>query len=125
MPSRQRIRACSLQWPRRRAIPIAVAFVCICLLSVRSDALAAEKPTIHQVIIEGTAYQPAALTVKRGDIVEWINNDPFPHTVTAATAFDSGNIAAGKSWRYRARTVGKYSYVCSLHPNMKGVLEVR
>ena len=120
-----RLRACLPGPVGEHSIRLAVALACAGLLSLCGDALGAERPAIHRVIIEGTAYQPAALTIKRGDTVEWINKDPFPHTVTAASVFDSGNIAAGQSWRYTAKTVGEYSYVCLLHPNMKGVLEVR
>ena len=50
----------------------------------------------------------------------WINKDPFPHTVTAAGAFDSHPIAAGRSWKYKARRAGEFSYICTLHPTMKG-----
>lgn len=48
-------------------------------------------------------YEPEALTVNRGDTVVWgANKDPFPDTVTAKGAFDSHDIAAGKSWKYIA-----------------------
>jgi plastocyanin len=74
---------------------------------------------------EGVAYQPAAILVKRGDTVVWVNKDPFPHTVTAAGVFDSDDIAAGASWSYVASKTGTYSYLCSLHPTMKATLTVQ
>jgi plastocyanin len=77
------------------------------------------------VAIDGTAYVPAALTVPRGTVVTFENRDPFPHTVTAKGAFDSGNIAAGARWRYVATRSGTYEYICALHPNMKGTLVVQ
>ena len=76
------------------------------------------------VAIDGTAYAPPTVTVKRGTRVTWVNQDPFPHTVTAPGRFDSGSIAAGASWSYVARTPGQYDYICTLHPNMKGQLVV-
>ena len=82
------------------------------------------KPVVHTVAIDGVRFEPEALTVKRGDTVVWVNKDPFPHTVTAAGAFDSHSIAAGASWRYVARKAGEYAYTCTLHPNMKGTLKV-
>ncbi len=52
--------------------------------------------TTHTVIIEGMQFSPAALVVKAGDKVTWINRDPFPHTVTAeGSRFDSHAIEAG------------------------------
>jgi plastocyanin len=76
------------------------------------------------VSIDGTSYLPPVLTVKRGERVTWINKDPFPHTVTAPKAFDSGNIDANRSWQFVAAKAGRYDYICTLHPNMKGVLIV-
>jgi plastocyanin len=88
------------------------------------NALAAEAPRTHQVVIQGLQYLPQSLAVRRGDSVVWTNKDPFPHTVTAAGAFDSRSIEAGKSWRFVARAAGTYPYVCTLHSNMKGQLQV-
>ncbi len=84
----------------------------------------AGKPATHSVVIDGLKYDPETLTVKRGETVIWTNKDPFPHTVTAQGKFDSHDIAAGGSWKYVARTAGEYSYICTLHPNMKGMLRV-
>ena len=89
-----------------------------------SGVSAAAQPAAHTVIIDALNYAPATMTVKRGDTVVWINKDPFPHTVTAKGAFDSHDIAAGHSWRYTARKAGDFSYVCTLHPTMKGTLKV-
>ena len=62
--------------------------------------------------------------MKRGEAVTWVNKDPFPHTVTAAGRFDSQSIAAEGRWTYVARDPGEFAYLCTLHPNMKGVLKV-
>jgi plastocyanin len=88
------------------------------------DAAAADKAQTHTVVIDATAYAPATLTVKRGDTVTWVNKDPFPHTVTAAGKFDSKDIGAGKSWKYVARSAGRFDYICIYHPTMKGTLVV-
>lgn len=97
---------------------------CVATLAVSPEALAADRPRTHEVVIQGLQNVPETVTVKRGDIVLWINKDPFPHTVTSAGAFDSGPITAGKSWRFTARRTGTYPYVCTLHSNMKGTLRV-
>jgi plastocyanin len=93
------------------------------LLAAGTGPAAAAQPA-HTVVIDGVKYEPESITVKRGATVVWINKDPFPHTVTAKGAFDSHEIAAGKSWRFTPRKAGEYRYVCTLHPNMKGVLKV-
>jgi plastocyanin len=76
------------------------------------------------VVMDGVAYQPATITVKRGATVSFVNKDPFPHTVTSAGSFDSKDIAAGKTWKYTAKKAGRFDYICTLHPNMKGTLVV-
>jgi plastocyanin len=81
-------------------------------------------PSKQAVTVEAVAFQPADLTVNVGDTVVWTNKDPFPHTATAAGAFDSKSIAAGGSWRFTARRAGTFPYVCTLHSNMKGTLQV-
>jgi plastocyanin len=107
------------------AYRVAVALVCAGgLLHAGAGAIAAGKPATHTVVIDGTNYAPATLTVKRGDTVVWINKDPFPHTVTAKGVFDSHDIAASRSWKYTARKAGEFAYICTLHPTMKATLKV-
>ena len=92
--------------------------------AVSLSAWADATPVTHTVVIRATAYLPLALTVKRGDTVVWVNQDPFPHTATAKGTFDSKSIAAGASWKYTARKAGYYTYICTFHPNMVGTLRV-
>ncbi len=108
---------------RRRTT--ALALLCAAALAASGKlASAAEKSAPHKVIMKATSYTPMALTVRRGDTVVWVNEDPFPHTVTSAGAFDSKSIAAGASWKYKANKAGVYAYTCTFHPNMKGTLTV-
>ena len=103
-----------------------VALACaVGLLCVDSSVIAAGKPVTHTVVIEAMKYVPDTLTVKRGDIVVWINKDPFPHTITANGVFDSRDIAASRSWKYTARIPGEFAYICKLHSTMKGALTVK
>ena len=79
----------------------------------------------HTVVIDGTAFAPARVTMQRGDRITWVNKDPFPHTATAKKTFDSGSIAAGASWTWVADKRGTFDYVCTLHPTMKAQLVVQ
>ena len=99
----------------------------LCGLALRAapaGAAATDRAQTHEVVIQGLLYVPETLTVRPGDVVVWINKDPFPHTVTAAGVFDSGSIAAGKSWRFTARKPGMHPYLCTLHATMKGSLRI-
>jgi plastocyanin len=92
---------------------------------VAAVAAGAAHAAERTVTIDALRYEPAAVTVARGETVVWVNKDPFPHTVTARGAFDSHEIAAGKSWKYTPRKTGTFDYICTLHPNMKGTLSVK
>ena len=80
----------------------------------------------HTVTIEGTAFNPADLTVSAGDTVIWVNKDFYPHTATSKKGgFDSDDIAPEKSWKYVAKKKGDFPYNCSIHPSMKATLHVQ
>lgn len=104
-------------------VPLRIAAALAGALAL-AGAVAADAPARASIIIDGTRYDPATLTVKRGARVAFVNKDPFPHTVTAPGKFDSKEIGAGKTWTYTAAKAGRFDYICTLHPNMKGTLIV-
>lgn len=80
----------------------------------------------YMVSMVSMTFQPADLTVDRGDTIVWKNDDFLPHTATARdSSWDSKSVDAGASWRYVADKSGRYSYYCMFHPNMQGTIEVR
>jgi plastocyanin len=101
------------------------ALIAICLaVFPAASSLAAGKT--HQVRIEGMRFVPDRLEVAAGDTVVWTNKDFLPHSVTAGGArVESGDLAPGKTFRFVARTKGEMSYICRLHPVMKGALVVK
>ena len=71
-------------------------------------------------------FTPARIEIQAGGTVEWTNNDPLAHTVTAADgSFDSGLIQPGGKWSRTFTTPGTYDFGCTPHPFMKGVVIVR
>lgn len=80
----------------------------------------------HAVRIEGMKFVPERVEVAAGDTIVWTNKDFLPHTVTAADAgVESGELQEGKSFKFVARKPGEMSYICRLHPVMRGVVIVR
>lgn len=107
-----------------RSVGAALALLC-CGLGSGALAADARKAPTHTVTIEGTRFQPEVLKIKVGDTVVWVNKDFFPHTATSkAGDFDSKEIKTDASWKYTATKKGKFAYVCTLHPSMKGTLQV-
>lgn len=109
---------------RRRSLVLAAAAA---FFAGPGTPAAAPKHAVHTVVIDGMQFSPAVLEVHAGDTVVWKNKDPFPHTATSDSrpGFDSGDIAAGGSWTFKALKPGTFSYVCTLHRTMKGSLVVR
>jgi plastocyanin len=81
---------------------------------------------VHTVTIAGMQFSPAALQVRRGERIEWVNTDLVPHTVTARDgSFDSKTIAAGAAWAWVPTRTASVAYACAYHPAMTASLTVR
>lgn len=106
------------------ALPVLAALTVSAAAAAGPDK--APAAAVHTVVIENLQFNPAQLTVHRGERIVWVNKDLFPHTVTAdGKAFDSGSIAASASWRYVAAKSGSFTYTCTFHPTMKGQITVQ
>ncbi|HEV2723448.1 MAG TPA: cupredoxin family copper-binding protein [Thermoleophilaceae bacterium] len=79
-----------------------------------------------RVGIKAFKYMPAALTVKAGSKVTFVNDDTADHTATstAGGAFDTDRIEKGKSGSVTLRKPGSFDYICAYHPFMKGKIRV-
>jgi plastocyanin len=83
-------------------------------------------PRAHIVTIKNFAFEPAELTIARGDTVVWSNTDFVPHSATASdSAWDSKEIGANATYRSVPARAGRHAYYCVLHPTMKGTIIVR
>jgi plastocyanin len=96
-------------------------------LVVRRDAPLV-RPTASapgDVSIEGFAFSPAITEVRAGTTVEWTNNDPTEHTVTARNgSFGSEPLASGEGFRVTFDQPGSFAYSCAIHPTMTGTIQV-
>lgn len=78
-----------------------------------------------EVEIEDFSYRPDPVTIEEGGKVIWKNRDSAPHTATAADgSFDTGTIEEDKIKSETFKEPGTYAYVCSIHPQMHGTVEV-
>jgi plastocyanin len=78
-----------------------------------------------KVEIVDFSYRPDPITIEAGGKVIWVNRDSEPHTATAEDgSFDTGTIEEGKLKSESFKEPGTYAYICSLHPEMEGTVEV-
>jgi plastocyanin len=82
------------------------------------------------------AYDPATLTVKKGDSIQVTNKDSVPHTVTngkdasdptSGKLFDTSIINAGSTAQVSTAKLSPadYPFHCTVHPYMTGLLKVQ
>lgn len=84
----------------------------------------ADKPKTHTVEIYQMKFNPATLTVHKGDTVVWINKDYVQHDVTNKDKYSwtSGPLDKGQKW---SKVITKdQDYYCSIHVVMKGTIKV-
>jgi len=76
--------------------------------------------------IKGIAFVQKRIEISAGTTVQWTNNDPLVHTVTADDgSWDSGPIEPGRSWSHTFAQAGEFAFHCTPHPFMKAVVVVR
>lgn len=84
-----------------------------------------QSPTMkNEIAVQGFAFSPAALTIKKGTMVTWTNNDSVPHNIKFNT-FNSEILNKGESFQFKFDNAGTYDYTCAIHPTMKGEIVVQ
>lgn len=89
---------------------------------------APEAPTGPQTLnvdISNMALNPTDLTIKVGDTVVWTNNDDATHLITGTNGvISSKTMKKGDTYSKTFDKAGTYSYMCQIHPSMKGKIIV-
>jgi plastocyanin len=97
----------------------------ISLAALRGVAGATTAPR-PDVKIAGFVFGPDTLAGTVGQPVTWVNEDDSPHQITiVSTKERSPILTKGQSHVMAFTTAGTYDYICGLHPNMKGKVEVK
>ncbi len=83
---------------------------------------------VNASVAGNPSFTPNTISVPKGDIIEWTNNDKVAHTVTSAdgTTWDSGIIRAGKTFSLDTSKLNAttYQYLCTVHPIMSGNITI-
>ncbi len=72
-------------------------------------------------------FTVAELTIKKGDTVDFLNEDPFFHNVFSlsdAKLFDLGSFPQGESRSVTFEEAGDVEVECAIHPNMQMTIHV-
>jgi plastocyanin len=105
----------------RSLVLIAVSALTLVVAGAARPAATATKA----VSITATAFKPASITIKTGDVVKWTNKDTKNHQVVANSgAFASAAITPNHSYSHTFNTAGTYRYHDALHPALTGKIVV-
>ena len=81
----------------------------------------------HVVAQKDKSFSTKKLSIKLGDWVKFVNDDPFSHNVFSlsdAKSFDLGSYGQGGSKAITFDKPGTVEVECAVHPDMKMVIEV-
>ena len=80
----------------------------------------------HKVDIQGMRFNPASVTIAKGDTVEWTNLMGMAHTVAPDNDEFPGSGALGqnKTFSHVFCDAGTVAYHCEIHPFMTGEVVV-
>ena len=90
----------------------------------RSDTTQPGEKAAATVVVKNLDYKPVSVTIDAGELVTWRFDDhKVPHDVKGDD-FHSPVETSG-TWSHRFEKSGTYQYNCTVHPFMKGTVEVR
>lgn len=96
-------------------------------LSLATLSVTALAATTHEVGQKDKDFTVKKLTVKQGDKVKFINQDPYFHNVFSlsdAAFFDLGSFPQGEFKEVTFEEKGEVEVECAIHPNMTMLVTV-
>jgi len=116
----------------RRIAATATATALVCALAGacgggKSSSVSAPSTTVAPsasavVLAKNLAFSPKTVSVKVGGKVTWQFEDTQAHNVVG-DGLKSPTMTSG-SWLFTFTKAGAYHYLCTIHPFMKGTVEV-
>jgi plastocyanin len=114
----------------RRLVLVGLAGLLALALGACGSGAASEDPPAAAdatggptVTLQDLAYTPQTLTVAAGATVTWVWRDGAIAHDVKGDGFRS-KVQSQGSFRHRFTQPGTYEYLCTLHPNMTGTIEV-
>jgi plastocyanin len=80
----------------------------------------------NTIAIKNFAFNPPTMTVTAGSIVRWVNQDSAPHRIMFSDKREAGSdvLSPSQSYSKKFDLAGRFSYYCTIHPDMTGTIIV-
>jgi plastocyanin len=112
--------------PLRACVALALVICCAAFVMPAILASAAPPAPTVEVNITKFAFAPKEIAIAAGSKIVWTNHDETPHTVTSNDkSFASKGLDTDDKFEHTFATEGDFSYICTVHPFMTGVVHVR
>ena len=98
--------------------------IAVCMSAAAAGFPVAAAPAKHSISISKMAFGPGPVPIHAGDIIEWVNEDIFLHSVTAEDKSFDVDVAPNKRVQIIVKHPGLILYLCKYHPSMRAKLNV-
>jgi plastocyanin len=95
--------------------------LCALLLLAPSLAFADDG---HVIVQKGRRFNPAEVTIRKGESLTFTNNDEFIHQIYSSDLFDSDERIPGQTLTEAFPDAGTFEVHCHIHPKMKLIVHV-
>lgn len=92
----------------------------LCLLLLAPSAVFADATIVQK----GRRFNPAEISIRKGDKLTFTNNDEFIHQIYVTGLFDSEERAPGQTLVEAFPMAGTFEARCHIHPKMRLVVRV-
>lgn len=76
------------------------------------------------VTVSDNTYDPAEVEIAPDQAVRWVFVGPNEHDVVAEDRSFVTELVTEGSYTHRFSKAGEFNYICSIHPEMRGVVRV-
>jgi plastocyanin len=104
---------------------IRTALSCLAATMLVTSSLAGDPVTVGQ---QGLRFSSAELTVTKGQVVIFMNNDTTSHNIMVVgegLSINGGLQSPGAEFRVPFSKAGTYAVSCGIHPKMKLAITVK
>jgi plastocyanin len=98
------------------------------VLAFASGSAVAYAAAEHTVSQKGRAFSESTVTIKKGEVINFVNDDNIAHNIMSTTAgneFNLGSQAPGTTSPLTLNNAGEVTVVCAIHPRMKMTVTVQ
>jgi plastocyanin len=98
------------------------------VLAFASGSAVAYAAAEHTVSQKGRAFSESTVSIKKGEVINFVNDDNIAHNIMSTTAgneFNLGSQAPGTTSPLTLNNAGEVTIVCAIHPRMKMTVTVQ